>query len=85
MPCRLGGDYAHNFHGASRTDEAAMLAGSELDNAATLCVEGVIPAPEDIHARVDLRAALADDYFARADLLAGKKLNAEALGCGLAA
>ena len=63
----------------------ALLAARELDDAVDLREQRVVAAAADVLARVDARAALADEDRARGDLLTGEPLHAEPLGLGVAA
>src|SRR5690242_6664305 len=59
-------------------DEAAALTlVDELDDAVDLGEERVVAADADVHARVELRAALADENRATGHELAGEALDAE--------
>src|SRR6188508_2425609 len=66
-------------------DDLATTAGAELDGAGLQGEEGVVAAAAHAGARVEVRAALADDDLAGAHDLAAEALHAEALRVGVAA
>ena len=57
----------------------------ELDLAVAQGEQGVVLAATDVLARMDVRAALANDDVARVHLLAAEQLHAETLRVGIAA
>src|SRR5438105_14687476 len=73
---RLGGNDAHG---------PATAPHAELNLAADQREQRVVAAPADTLARVEVRAALADDDLARVHQLAAVTLDAEALGIRVAA
>src|SRR5262249_39576887 len=72
---RSGGDL-----GRDDRDHAAATAFSEVDRAGRLREDRVVLADPGALARLESRAALADDDLAAVDGLAGQHLHAEALG-----
>src|SRR5687768_5727023 len=66
-------------------DDLAAALAAELHRTGLECEQGVVAAAADAAARVEVRAALADDDLARVDELAAEALHAEALGVGVAA
>src|SRR5690349_7550524 len=66
-------------------DHATTAAGAELDGAGLQGEQGVVATTTHAGARVEVRAALADDDLAGADDLAAEALHAEALRVGVTA
>src|SRR3954453_22416088 len=66
-------------------DDLPAAAGAEAPRTGLEGEEGVVAATADVHAGVEVRAALADDDLAGLDDLAAEALDAEALGVGVAA
>src|SRR5690242_19756671 len=64
-------------------DDATPPLGAELHVALDEREQGVVTAATDAVARVEVRAALADDDLAGVDELAAVALHAEALGVGV--
>src|SRR3954447_532724 len=66
-------------------DDLAAALVAELDRTCGEGEEGVVAATADVHAGVEVGAALADQDLARVDGLAAEALHAEALSVGVAA
>ena len=65
-------------------DDLAAALRAELDRASREREQRVVATTADVGARVEVRAALADDDLARDDDLAAEALDAEALRVGVA-
>src|SRR4051812_9752039 len=65
-------------------DDPATAPGAELDRTGCEREQRVVATAADVVARVEVRAALADDDLAGVDDLAAEALHAEALGVGVA-
>src|SRR5690349_5905204 len=78
----LGGGFGL---GRDDRDDATAAAFLEVHLARGAGVDRVVLADAGAEARLELRAALADDDLATGDGLTGEDLHAEALGVGVAA
>ena len=65
-------------------DGLATALGAELDGAGGRREQRVVAATSDVHAGVEVGAALADDDLACLDDLAAEPLDAKPLGIGVA-
>jgi hypothetical protein len=65
-------------------DAAALAVGFVLHHSTNLGKEGPVTADTDVHARMDLSAALTDQYGACVDGLAAVALNATSLPVAIA-
>jgi hypothetical protein len=65
-------------------DRPAATLGTELDNARGGGEQRVVAATADVHARVEVGTALADEDLAGLDQLAAESLDTEPLGGGVA-
>src|SRR5690348_10323720 len=86
-PPERGSSHTGSSNLRDDADGAALLRalGRELDLAVDQREQGVVAAEADAHARVELRAALANDDVARVDGLAAVQLHAQELRVGVAA
>src|SRR5690606_1470400 len=64
-------------------DDLAAALRAELDSARLKSEQRVVAATADVHAGVEVGAALADDNLAGVDLLAAETLDAKSLGVGV--